>query len=88
MKHLNIRVTGDIGSNFREAAKNKATELGVKGLVRKDSDSSIFIEVEHEEGWKVDSFLVWVKSSSPGHPKDSTSVHGNFSGYEEFKIEY
>lgn len=59
LKHLNIRVSGrvkDVG--YRATAQQKALALGLVGLVRNESDDSVYIEVEGE-AVKIDKFVKW-----------------------------
>jgi len=59
MKHLNMTITGKVqGVFFREEAKKKAEELGIRGFVRNEELGSVYIEAE---GWsrELDAFALW-----------------------------
>ncbi len=59
MKHYNIKVRGKVqGVFFREGTKAVADQLGVKGLIRNETDGSVYIEVEGED-WLLENFLEW-----------------------------
>lgn len=46
-RHLNIEITGKVqGVYYRASTKQKADELGIKGFVRNQPDSSVYIEAE------------------------------------------
>lgn len=47
MKHLNIKITGQVqGVGYRNAAKRQARLLGITGFVKNNSDGSVYIEAE------------------------------------------
>lgn len=59
MKHYRIRVTGIVqGVWFRKSTKEKAEELGLKGMVRNMPDGSVLIEAEGTAG-TLAKFLSW-----------------------------
>lgn len=61
LKHLNIRVYGKVqGVNYRFTARQKALAFGLVGLVRNESDDSVYIEIEGEAN-KIDKFLKWCR---------------------------
>ncbi|SNS94326.1 acylphosphatase [Ekhidna lutea] len=54
-----IKVTGRVqGVFFRASTKEKAEDLGIKGLVRNESDGSVLIEAEGEEVL-MQEFIEW-----------------------------
>ncbi len=60
-KHLNIKVSGQVqGVFFRDSARQKAEELGIKGFTRNESDDSVYIEAEGEEK-NLKKFLNWCR---------------------------
>ena len=62
MKHLSIRIYGSVqGVFFRYSAKSQAEKLGIKGLVRNESDGSVYIEAEGD-GAALEKFLEWCRS--------------------------
>lgn len=55
---IRIRVTGKVqGVFFRQSTLEKATELGIKGFVRNETDGSVYIEAR---GSKMEAFLEWL----------------------------
>ena len=61
MKHLNIKISGQVqGVFFRHAAKEKAEELGLKGFAKNEPDDSVYIEVEGKEE-ALKKFIEWCK---------------------------
>jgi len=64
MKHLNIKIYGQVqGVFFRDSTRKKAEELGVLGFVRNEPDNSVYIEAEGEEE-KLKEFLAWCRDGS------------------------
>ena len=50
MKHVNLKIYGRVqGVCFRRSIKKKAKELGVTGLVRNESDGTVYVEAEGRE---------------------------------------
>lgn len=65
IKHLNIRIYGQVqGVLFRDSAAQKASELGVRGFVRNESDGSILIEAEGSPE-NLNAFLNWCQDGPP-----------------------
>ena len=63
--HYNITVSGLVqGVWFRKYAKDKAVELGIKGFVKNNIDSKVYIEAEGDL-LKLNIFLEWLKVGSP-----------------------
>jgi len=59
LKHYNIRVIGKVqGVWYRKSTWEKAMELGIKGTVKNQPDSSVYIEAEGEE-FQLKEFLEW-----------------------------
>lgn len=57
--HYKISVRGVVqGVGFRYHTMKKASELGVYGYVRNESDGSVYIEAEGDEN-SVQQFLEW-----------------------------
>lgn len=94
MKHLNIKIYGDVqGVGFRYECKRKADELGVKGMVRNEPDGTVYVEAEADEDTLV-KFVVWCKTGPPySHVSkvDITEVDitdAAVTGYKTFRIEF
>ena len=63
--HYNITVSGLVqGVWFRKYAKNKADELGIKGYLKNNEDSNVYLEAEGDS-LMLDIFLEWLKVGSP-----------------------
>ncbi len=59
MKHLNLRVTGRVqGVFFRASTKTCADKLGVRGMVRNESDGTVYIEAEGDDE-VLQKFIAW-----------------------------
>lgn len=58
-KSISLKITGKVqGVGFRYSALNKATELGIKGFVKNQSDGSVYIEAESPKEI-IDQFIEW-----------------------------
>lgn len=75
MKKVSIRVTGFVqGVGFRYSTKLVADQIGVYGIVRNESDGSVYIEANGEEE-KIDKFIEKIRNSpSPSGQVDSINV--------------
>lgn len=88
MKALKIYITGKVqGVWYRASTRNKAKELGLCGMVRNESDGSVYAEVEGPvEG--VDQLVVWCKEGPPHARVDSVRIEEmDWQGREGFSIE-
>ena len=64
-KHLNIKIYGQVQAVFfRVSAKEKAEKLGITCSARNESDGSVYIEVEGEEG-SLEEFVKWCHIGPP-----------------------
>lgn len=60
-KHFSIRIAGKVqGVFFRVSTKQKADELFITGIVKNESDGSVYVEAEGEEG-VLSEFIEWCK---------------------------
>lgn len=75
MKKVSIRVTGFVqGVGFRYSTKLVADQIGVHGIVRNESDGSVYIEANGEEE-KIDKFIEKIRNSpSSSGQVDSITV--------------
>lgn len=75
MKKVSIRVTGLVqGVGFRYSTKLVADQIGVYGIVRNESDGSVYIEANGDEE-KIDKFIEKIRNSpSPSGQVDSIDV--------------
>jgi len=89
MKHLNMTITGKVqGVFFREEAKKKAEELGIRGFVRNEELGSVYIEAEGEESL-LEEYMNWVKAGGPELAfvdEVSSDISDELSKFEEFNI--
>lgn len=70
MKKVSIVVEGRVqGVGFRYTTKQKADELGIKGLVRNKEDGSVYIEAVGEED-EINRFIDALKN----HPSPFSNV--------------
>jgi acylphosphatase len=61
MKHYKILISGLVqGVYFRASTKEKAEELGLKGIVRNMPDGNVYLEAEGEED-RIDLLIDWCK---------------------------
>ncbi|WP_299246585.1 acylphosphatase [uncultured Aquimarina sp.] len=59
LKHYNISVKGKVqGVWYRKSTLEKALELNIKGIVKNQSDGSVYIEAEGEEN-QLKEFIEW-----------------------------
>ena len=75
MKKVSIRVTGLVqGVGFRYSTKLAADQIGVYGIVRNESDGSVYIEANGDEE-KIDKSIETIRNSpSPSGQVDSIDV--------------
>lgn len=87
-QHYTIRVTGRVqGVFFRASTKEKADQLGVKGLVRNEPDGSVFIEAEAPVE-TLREFLNWCRQGPPRAVVNRCeTMEGAVKGYSSFTIE-
>jgi acylphosphatase len=88
MKHISIKVYGLVqGVFFRASTREKAEELGVKGIVRNEPDDTVYIEAEGDDE-TLATFQAWCKQ---GPRRASVSriecSEGAIKGYKSFSIE-
>lgn len=88
VKHIRLRIKGRVqGVYFRVSAKEKATALGIKGMVRNEQDGSVYAEAEGREE-KLKEFEQWCMLGPPGSRVDKVEKEeGPVRGFEAFSIE-
>ena len=86
-KHYNIMVTGLVhGVFFRASAKQMADLLNVKGFVRNEPQSDVYIEAEGDEAVLV-KFIQWCHHGPDRAEVKYVSVNeGKFQGFEGFEV--
>ncbi len=89
-KHYKIKVTGKVqGVWFRKYTLLKALDLGLKGIVKNESDGSVYIEVESDNEEFLQSFIQWLYEGSPqSKPKEVIILEEKNAclGYKNFSI--
>lgn len=88
MKYLKkIKISGKVqGVFFRASAKKKAEELGIHGIVKNESDGTVFAEAEGETE-ALDDFISWCHQGPPGARVDTVEVwDGEIKNYAGFQI--
>lgn len=85
--HLNIRIYGRVqGVFFRQTSKEMADVLNIKGFVRNEFDSNVYIEAEGEEK-KLRKFLHWCKEGPRAAAVEKVEVQdGEVQRFCDFKI--
>lgn len=75
MKKVSIQVAGLVqGVGFRYMTKLTADQIGVYGIVRNESDGSVYIEANGEPE-KIDQFIEKIRNSpSPSGRVDSITI--------------
>lgn len=75
MKKVSIHVIGLVqGVGFRYSTKLVADQIGVYGIVRNESDGSVYIEANGEPD-KIDQFIEKIRNSpSPSANVDSIAI--------------
>jgi acylphosphatase len=88
-KHLNIWVSGKVqGVFFRASTKEKADEVGIKGIVRNEGDGSVYIEAEGEEN-QLKTFTDWCKQGpSRASVTDCKIEQAELKHFTTFTITY
>lgn len=87
MKHYNIRITGRVqGVWYRDSARSKARELGIRGFVRNDPDGSVYIEAEGEER-ELKELVQWCWDGPPRAKVENVDVEeGEMKDFTSFEI--
>ena len=86
-KHYTIIVNGKVqGVFFRASAKQMAELLGVKGLVRNESNGDVYVEAEGDEAMLV-KFIQWCHHGPDSAEVKHVSVKdGVFLNYKNFEV--
>jgi len=85
--HMNIRISGKVqGVFFRVNTQKKALELQLTGIVRNESDGSVYVEAEGSQE-KMQQFLAWCHHGDlPARVDNLLFEEGTVLGYKDFKI--
>ncbi len=66
MESWKIKVYGKVqGVYFRASTRQKAFELGISGVVKNETDGSVYIEAEGSEK-ALKHFIAWCNQGPPG----------------------
>ncbi|WP_256003571.1 MULTISPECIES: acylphosphatase [Pedobacter] len=86
-QHIAIRVTGKVqGVGYRQTTKYVADQAGIKGLVRNESDGSVYIEAEGDQ-WALDTFVEWCEDGPDRARVEACTVTaGELKNYKDFVI--
>jgi len=86
MKHLNIKITGNVqGVFFRGSAQKKAREMDIGGFARNETDDSLYIEAEGDEKL-LNSFINWCENGPPTAKVSDISIkEGKIIGFKDFE---
>lgn len=88
LKHLNMKIYGRVQMVlFRDSAKRKAKNLGLKGFVKNEPDGSVYIEAEGDEK-KLEEFLEWCKKGPilARVEKIDCAYSDKLEGFDDFEI--
>ena len=87
MKCLQIIIRGKVqGVWFRVSTRNKAQELGVFGIVKNQSDGSVYVEVEGDES-SLKKFVEWCYEGSEFSRVDTVEISEiEMKNFTDFKI--
>ncbi|MES2828187.1 MAG: acylphosphatase [Bacteroidota bacterium] len=86
-KHINIKITGKVqGVTFRETTKYVADQSGVKGLIKNESDGSVYAEAEGEQ-WELDAFVEWCNEGPDRAKVESVEVtEAELKDFKDFVV--
>lgn len=86
--HYNITVSGHVqGVFFRVSTQKEAIRLGLRGFVRNEYDSNVYIEVEGEQQI-IEKLLVWIRLGGPprGEVNNVEIEEGDLVNFNSFQI--
>lgn len=87
MKSIQIKVTGKVQNvGFRYYTKKAASEMGLNGFVKNQSDGSVYIEAEGDEH-SINRFIVWCHQGPTWARVDHVEVTGQpFQDFKDFTV--
>ncbi len=87
MKHIDITITGKVqGVGFREVTKMVADQMGVKGMIRNESDGSVYVEAEGDDVL-LEVFLEWCNDGPDRAVVENVAVTpADVKNYRNFEI--
>lgn len=89
MKHYTIQVFGKVqGVFFRASTQDKASALGIVGLVKNEADGSVRIEAEGPED-KLQNLISWCRQGPPQATVEKVEyAEDDLQGYEQFEVKH
>ncbi len=86
-RHLNISITGLVqGVFFRYSTQREAEKLDLKGIVRNQSDGTVYIEAEGNQAM-LDKLIAWCHKGPTFARVDKVVIDkGKLKNYPDFKI--
>lgn len=89
MKHYTIQVFGKVqGVFFRASTQDKASALGIVGLVKNEADGSVLIEAEGPED-KLQNLISWCRQGPPQATVEKVEYAENdLQGYDQFEVKH
>ena len=87
MKHIDIKITGRVqGVSFRAVTKMVADQMGVRGIIRNESDGSVFVEAEGDDV-SLEVFLEWCHDGPDRAIVENVTVStGEMKNYKNFEV--
>ena len=87
--HYDITVEGKVqGVFYRASAKEKATQLDIKGFVKNQADGAVFIAAEGSPV-QLDQLIAWCRQGPPrAMVKNVQFQAGMVKGYERFEVKH
>lgn len=88
MKHINLKITGEVqGVFFRMEAKKKAEQLGLSGFAENHEDGTVYIELEGEESL-LEEFVNWAKNGPSLANVEDVEImeEEGLKGFEDFTV--
>ena len=85
--HKNLKIYGNVqGVFFRQSAKIKADELGIKGFVKNEPDGSVYIEADGD-GEAVERFIDWCRLGPDSANVDKIEVQeSDIRDFNSFEV--
>ncbi len=88
MKRVSILLRGKVqGVFYRASTVTKAQQLAVNGFVRNESDGSVYIEAEGDEG-KINELIAWCRIGPPRARVDEVLVetYSTLGSFTDFRV--
>ncbi len=87
IKHINLTVKGRVqGVWFRASTKKKAIDLGLKGFVKNQVNSNVYIEAEGTQE-QLQLFVMWCKKGPTlAHVTELIEQQGKLEHFTRFEI--